>query len=66
MPTKTFKTIDDYINSQPEGTKNTLQKLKEYILKAVPNAIELFNYNIPAFALLKEGKKRPTNNDSWL
>ena len=57
MPTKTFKTIDDYINSQPEGTKNTLQKLKECVLKAAPNAIELFNYNIPAFALVKEGKR---------
>ena len=57
MSAKTFKTIDDYINSQPEGAKKVLQELKECILKASPNAIELFNYNIPAFALVKGGKR---------
>lgn len=58
MTAKTFKTIDNYINSQPESTKKkTLQELKECILKEVPNAIELFNYNIPAFALVKGDKR---------
>ena len=57
MTAKTLKTIDNYINSQPERTKKTLQELKECILKEVPNAIELFNYNIPAFALVKGDKR---------
>lgn len=55
--TNVFKTIDEYINSQPEGTKQALQKLKKCVLKAAPKAVELFNYNIPAFALVKGGKR---------
>jgi uncharacterized protein YdhG (YjbR/CyaY superfamily) len=52
-----YKTVDDYINSQPEGTKEALSTLKECILKAAPDAKELFNYNIPAFALVENGKR---------
>ncbi len=52
-----FDTIDDYINSQPEGTKEALFKLKDCILKAAPDAKELFNYSIPAFALVENGKR---------
>jgi len=52
-----YKTIDDYINDQPYGTKQALIELKKYILKAVPTAIEMFNYGIPAFALIEGGKR---------
>lgn len=49
--------IDQYIENQPEATKKVLQELRNCILKAVPEAEELLNYNIPAFALMKDGKR---------
>lgn len=52
-----YETIDDYINDQPAGTKQALLVLKECILEAAPDAIETFNYNIPAFALVEGGKR---------
>ncbi len=54
---KKFKTIDEYIESQPEDTKKTLLALRAIIMKAVPEATELFNYDIPAYALVKGGKR---------
>jgi uncharacterized protein YdhG (YjbR/CyaY superfamily) len=54
---KKFKTVDEYIESQPEDTKRTLRALKAIIMKAVPDAVELFNYDIPAYALVKGGKR---------
>ena len=52
-----FKTVEEYFNSQPEQVKNALVELKEYILEVVPNAIELINYNIPAYSLVEGGKR---------
>ena len=52
-----YRTIADYINDQPDGTKEVLLCLKKCILKAAPDAKELFNYNIPAFALVENGKR---------
>jgi len=49
--------IDTYIANQPETTKNVLIELRSYILEAAPDALEMMNYNIPAFALI-EGCKR--------
>jgi uncharacterized protein YdhG (YjbR/CyaY superfamily) len=58
MPVKkTYETIDEYIEDQPNGTKSALKILKECIIKAAPDAEELFNYDIPAFALIKGGKR---------
>jgi uncharacterized protein YdhG (YjbR/CyaY superfamily) len=54
---KTYATIDDYIEDQPEATQKRLKELRLCILKAAPDAIEMFNYNIPAFALTKGGKR---------
>ncbi|MGH9970133.1 MAG: iron chaperone [Pyrinomonadaceae bacterium] len=54
---KKFKTVNEYIESQPEDTKRTLLALRAIILKAVPDATELFNYDIPAYALVKGGKR---------
>lgn len=54
---KEYETVDDYINDQPEGTKKALISLRGCILTAAPYAIEMFNYNIPAFALVKNGKR---------
>jgi len=52
-----FKTVEEYFNSQPEQVKNALVELKEYILEVVPNAIELINYNIPAYSFVEGGKR---------
>ncbi len=54
---KKFKTVDEYIESQPEDTKRTLLALRAIIKKAVPDVTELFNYDIPAYALVKGGKR---------
>jgi uncharacterized protein YdhG (YjbR/CyaY superfamily) len=54
---KKFKTVDEYIESQPEDTKRTLLALRAIIMQTVPNATELFNYDIPAYALVKGGKR---------
>ncbi len=52
-----FKSVDDYFDAQPENARKTLLELKECILKAEPNATELLNYNIPAYALVENGKR---------
>ena len=54
---KKFKTVDEYVESQPKDTKRTLLALRAIIKKAVPDATELFNYDIPAYALVKGGKR---------
>jgi uncharacterized protein YdhG (YjbR/CyaY superfamily) len=54
---KEFISVDEYFEAQPEKTKNALLELKECILKAKPNATELLNYNIPAYALTEGGKR---------
>ena len=55
--TNKFKSAEAYFDAQPEKTKEVLLELKECILKAVPNATELLNYNIPAYALIEGGKR---------
>lgn len=57
MAKTNFKTVDEYIKSQPTDTKKTLQALRKIIFKAAPDAVELFNYDIAAYALVKGGKR---------
>ncbi len=52
-----FKSVGEYFDSQPDQTKKALLELKGCILKAVPNATELFNYHIPSYALVENGKR---------
>ncbi len=52
-----FKSVEEYINSLPLETKTTFLSLRTIIMKAVPNAEELINYDIPAYALVKGGKR---------
>lgn len=52
-----FETVEEYITSQPEQVKNALIELKKYVLEAAPDAIELINYNIPAYSLVEGGKR---------
>ncbi|WP_066219826.1 iron chaperone [Formosa haliotis] len=55
--TKQYNSVAEYINAQPEQIKKALLELKECILKTEPNATELLNYNIPAYALVENGKR---------
>lgn len=50
-------TVIDYIEAQPHGTARALRELRSCILGAAPDAEELFNYGIPAFALVPGGKR---------
>jgi uncharacterized protein YdhG (YjbR/CyaY superfamily) len=54
---KKFKTVAEYIEDQPKNTRETLRALRAIIKKAVPDAMELINYDIPAYALVKGGKR---------
>jgi uncharacterized protein YdhG (YjbR/CyaY superfamily) len=54
---KEFETVKDYLDNQPEMIKKALIQLIEYIYEAEPNAVEMINYNIPAYALIEGGKR---------
>jgi len=49
--------VDKYIASKSPETQRALQELRSSIWKAAPEASELMNYNIPAFALVDGGKR---------
>jgi len=51
------KDIDDYISNFPPETQRALEELRLCIWHAAPNVSELMNYKIPAFALVKGGKR---------
>ena len=44
-----FKTVDEYISTFPEDVQDTLEKIRQTIKKAVPEAQEVISYQIPAF-----------------
>jgi len=46
-----FTNIDDYIASYPRETRIILDRLRETIRKAAPEAKETINYGIPTFTL---------------
>jgi len=52
-----FKTIDDYISSQPKETRLVLQELRSIIKEAAPEASEDLNYKVPSFTLVPGGKR---------
>ncbi|WP_258104289.1 iron chaperone [Marinoscillum sp. MHG1-6] len=45
------KTIDDYIDTFPEEVQGSLQRIREVIASAAPEAIECISYGIPTFKL---------------
>lgn len=51
MEKNTFETIDDYINAFPSETKRILQKIRETVREAAPEATESINYGIPTFKM---------------
>lgn len=44
-----FKTVDEYLANFPEGVQEDLQKIRQTIQKAVPEAEEVISYQIPAY-----------------
>jgi uncharacterized protein YdhG (YjbR/CyaY superfamily) len=52
-----YNTIDEYIEAQSPPQAELLQDLRKAIIEAVPDAIETFNYGVPAFSLVKNGKR---------
>ncbi|OGG94875.1 MAG: hypothetical protein A2527_05065 [Candidatus Lambdaproteobacteria bacterium RIFOXYD2_FULL_50_16] len=52
-----YKTFDEYVLDQPKASQEALAQLRAIILEVIPEAEELINYNIPAFALTKGAKR---------
>jgi uncharacterized protein YdhG (YjbR/CyaY superfamily) len=44
-----FKSVDEYISTQPEAVQPTLQRVRGAILQALPTAEEVISYQIPAY-----------------
>jgi uncharacterized protein YdhG (YjbR/CyaY superfamily) len=43
------KSVDEYITLQPETAQGVLQRVRNTIRKALPEAEEVISYNIPAY-----------------
>jgi uncharacterized protein YdhG (YjbR/CyaY superfamily) len=46
-----FKSVDEYIASQPEAVRGVLERVRRAVRKAVPEAAEVISYQIPAYKL---------------
>jgi uncharacterized protein YdhG (YjbR/CyaY superfamily) len=46
-----FKSVDEYITTQPENVQAILQRVRSAIRKALPGAEEVISYQIPAYKL---------------
>ena len=46
-----FKSVDEYIASQPEGVREILGRVRRSIRKAVPAADEIISYGMPTYRL---------------
>lgn len=46
-----YKTIDEYIETFPTEIQGILQKMRQAIKEAAPEAIEVISYQMPAFKL---------------
>jgi uncharacterized protein YdhG (YjbR/CyaY superfamily) len=46
-----FESVDEYIASQPEATRDVLERVRRTIRKALPGAEEVISYQIPAYKL---------------
>jgi uncharacterized protein YdhG (YjbR/CyaY superfamily) len=51
MAKTNFKTVDDYIASQPKPVQAVLTRVRSAIRNAVPDAKEVLSYQIPAYKL---------------
>jgi uncharacterized protein YdhG (YjbR/CyaY superfamily) len=46
-----YQTIDEYIKTFPADVQAVLEKIREIIRKAAPDAVEAISYQIPTFKL---------------
>jgi uncharacterized protein YdhG (YjbR/CyaY superfamily) len=46
-----YKSVDEYIASQPEAVRSVLERVRSTIRKAVPGAEEVISYQIPTYKL---------------
>ena len=46
-----FKSVDEYITSQPEASHEIFERVRSAIRKAVPQAVEEISYNMPTYKL---------------
>lgn len=46
-----FKSVDEYIASQPQAVQGLLQRVRSTIRKAVPGAEEVISYHMPTYKL---------------
>src|SRR5271169_6837061 len=46
-----FKSVDQYIASQPDAVQAILERVRSAIRKAVPRAEEVISYQIPTYKL---------------
>lgn len=51
MAGNAFKSVDEYIASQPEAMQGLLKRVRSTIRKAVPGAEESISYKIPTYKL---------------
>jgi uncharacterized protein YdhG (YjbR/CyaY superfamily) len=54
MAKTNFKSVDEYIASQPETVRGVLERVRSTIRKAVPKADEMISYQIPTYKLYGE------------
>src|SRR5579872_1937067 len=46
-----FKSVDQYIASQPEAVQGILERVRSTIRKAAPDAREIISYKMPTYML---------------
>ncbi|HEV3086337.1 MAG TPA: DUF1801 domain-containing protein [Candidatus Elarobacter sp.] len=46
-----FKSVDEYIASQPDAVQSVLERVRSTIRKAVPGGEEAISYQIPAYKM---------------
>jgi uncharacterized protein YdhG (YjbR/CyaY superfamily) len=51
MKNQQAETVDDYIDLQPHAARAVLERVRQAIRKAVPEAEECISYKIPAYKL---------------
>jgi len=51
VPKKRFKTMDEYIATFPENVQEILEKMRQTIREAAPEAKEAISYQMPTFKL---------------
>jgi len=46
-----YKSVDEYLRTQPKAAQKVLRRVRSIIRKALPGAAEVISYQIPAYKL---------------